>query len=130
VIIEGNLYSPTTSHMISFVIVITRNEYGVLDKEIFIDVSDHTLNHEDRSHDGQWERMTFVTRYLFAGLLVIMVRMSKGRSTRCPCVAQFQFTAKVIDLATFTRHFGLHGFVVFLGTLSNLLDGIFLLLCC
>ncbi|CAF5060010.1 unnamed protein product, partial [Rotaria sp. Silwood1] len=40
------------------------------------------------------------------------------------------FTTKLFDLAKFTRNFGFYGFIFFLRTLSNIIDGILLILCC
>ena len=85
VIIEGNLYSPQTSSMISFVLIIEKNHYGMIDKDVFIEVSDYTLTTiDDRkgeqndteqisesNHNN--ENQLMITHYLFAVLLFFIV---------------------------------------------------------
>ncbi|CAF1049323.1 unnamed protein product, partial [Adineta ricciae] len=123
VIIEGNLYSPQTSSMISFVFTIDKNEYGVVDKQIFIEVSDYILTTTTANEYTEKQNYTSeathetdsqldITHYLFALLLC------------------FIFTTKLFGAAKFIRNFGLYGLVFFLRTLSNIIDGILLLLCC
>ena len=94
VIIEGNLYSPQASSMISFVFTIDKNEYGVVDKQIFIEVSDYVLtttttnvyteNHNNTSEvtDGTDSQLD-ITHYLFALLLCFIVSNSNQYSKIC-----------------------------------------------
>ncbi|CAF3352053.1 unnamed protein product [Rotaria sp. Silwood1] len=122
--IEGNLYSPQTSSMISFVLIIEKNQYGMIEKDIFIEVSDYilatiddnTLQQNDTeqisTNESDTEKQFVMTNSLFAVLVFVI------------------FTTKLFDLAKFTRNFGFYGFVFFLRTLSNIIDGILLILCC
>ncbi|CAF1122603.1 unnamed protein product [Rotaria sordida] len=124
VMIEGNLYSPQTSSIISFILIIEKNQYGMIEKDIFIQVSDYilatindnTLQQNDTeqilTNENDTEKQFVMTNYLFAVLLFVI------------------FTTKLFDLAKFTRNFGFYGFVFFLRTLSNIIDGILLILCC
>ncbi|CAF2740071.1 unnamed protein product [Rotaria sp. Silwood2] len=124
VMIEGNLYSPQTSSMISFVLIIEKNQYGMIEKDTFIQVSDYTLATIDdntfqqndteqiSTNENDAEKQFVATNYLFAVLLFVI------------------FTTKLFDLAKYTRNFGFYGFVFFLRTLSNIIDGILLILCC
>lgn len=86
VIIEGNLYSPQTSSMISFVFTIDKNKYGFIDKQIFIEVSDYVLT---TTTNEQIEKQNItseatdepdsqldITHYLFALLLCFIVSNS------------------------------------------------------
>ncbi|CAF2047661.1 unnamed protein product [Rotaria magnacalcarata] len=124
VIIEGNLYSPQTASMISFVLIIEKNPFGMIEKEIFIQVSDYKLAiiEQNKSQNNNTEQILadendienqFIkTNFYFAALLFVI------------------FTTKLFDLARFTRNFGFYGLVFFLRTLSNIVDGILLILCC
>lgn len=81
--IEGNLYSPQASAMISFVLLIEKNPYGQIDTEIFIEVSDYILTTLDNQTekptktDDKGEKQLAITHYLFAALLLVIVRTRK-----------------------------------------------------
>ncbi|CAF1358196.1 unnamed protein product [Adineta steineri] len=120
-IIEGNLYSPQTTSMISFILTMEKNQYGIIEKHIFIEVSDYTLttidneievqnitqeipNINNNNNNNNNETPFVITHYLFTVLLF------------------FIFTTKLFGIAKFTRNFGLYGFVSFLRTLPNIID--------
>ena len=81
--IEGNLYSPQASAMISFVLLIEKNPYGQIDTEIFIEVSDYVLTTLDNQiekptkTDDKGEKQLAITHYLFAALLLVIVSTGK-----------------------------------------------------
>lgn len=92
VIIEGNLYSPQTLSMISFVFIIKKNEYGMIEKDIFIKVSDYKLaTIEDNSiqknknslDENDIDNEATKTNYFFAILLFVIVRISTSDFQRC-----------------------------------------------
>ena len=85
VMIEGNLYSPQASAMVSFVLTVEKNRYGTIDNEVFIEVSDYALTTIDESTqphntsgrqagpDNDVEKRFVLTHYLFAALLFVIV---------------------------------------------------------
>ena len=87
--IEGNLYSPQAAAMISFVLQIEKNPYGLIENEIFIEVSDYVLttveNQVEQTNprqltskaDDKGDKSLAITHYLFAALLLVIV--STGR---------------------------------------------------
>ena len=87
VIVEGNLYSPQTSSMISFAWSIQKNKYGKVEKHIFIEVSDYVLTSTadpEEKHNNidlasaaneENDNQFVVTHYLFAALLCFIVSM-------------------------------------------------------
>ncbi|CAF5035656.1 unnamed protein product, partial [Rotaria magnacalcarata] len=84
VIIEGNLYSPQTASMISFVLIIEKNPFGMIEKEIFIQVSDYKLAiiEQNKSQNNNTEQILadendienqFIkTNFYFAALLFVI----------------------------------------------------------